>query len=67
MIVFVIYFNPSDSPGNYVVRRFAGMVADEFPVITAASLEEARSVIPGWCAGLARSVEDDPVIVETWF
>lgn len=67
---FVIYWNPADYPGQYVIRRWLIRVGAAVPGKVAClceSLELARSVF-GW-AGLvclARSPGDDPVIVETW-
>lgn len=66
MILYCIYFNPSDFPGKYVVRKFEGMVPDESALIITNTLEDARSVIPKYAVMLTRAEDDDPVIVETW-
>ncbi len=68
MTMWVIYENPSDYPGQFVVRRWAVgecMVADRFETVTE-SLESARQSIPAGLYRLGRQVDDDPVIVEVW-
>ena len=69
---WVIYNNPSDFPGNFVVRRhfrvvgFKTMYAEEEPVIVTDSIDQARSAIPDTCSNKGRHDEDDPHIVEVW-
>lgn len=67
--MFVVYKNPSDFPGKFVVRLFNM----DKPVHMAAvkdTLEEARAAIqqgpPFMFHNVGRSPQDDPVIVETW-
>ena len=63
--MFVVYFNPQDFPGKYVVRRHVGTRPDAEPLIVCDSLHQARSAIPA-DTRLDRSPDDDPVIVEVW-
>lgn len=69
LYVYTIYFNPSDFPGLYVVRKFACTATETTAspdATTHETLEQARAAIPNgyMCAG--RIPEDDPVIVESW-
>ncbi len=65
---YVVYENPSDFPGKFVVRihtisevgRFFGE-ANAF-----SSLDEARKSVPPGLVKFRRSPMDDPRIVETW-
>lgn len=72
MDCWTVYFNPSDYPGQHVVRRFKlGLsigrpVAPTNEVFTAGSLEEARALIPFGLMRFPRAPTDDPVIVECW-
>ena len=67
---FVIFERPLDYPGHFVVRRqFAlrGRVGLDVVPRLAASLEEARQLVP---PGLYRQPRQDgeaAFIVETWF
>jgi len=67
---YTVYFNPSDYPGEYVVRRFviSGMniLQDKDIWARRQTLEEARKTIPRTQALMARHPSDDPVIVEVW-
>ena len=68
--VWVIYQDPSDYPGKFVVRRQVagrgGVTADREPVAVVESIEAARAVLPSGLYRMHRHSEDDPVIVETW-
>lgn len=77
MSMWVVYFNPKDFPGKYVVRRHAiAEVAGAFAPAVGSyattehypcdSLEDARAHVPDELIRLPRRVEDDPVIVEVW-
>ena len=69
---FAIYFNPSDFPGKYVLRRWAITegspfpVPDKTPMGAAFSIEELRAKVPPGLVCLRRDPTDDPVIVEVW-
>ena len=71
MEVYVVYYDPSDYPGLYVVRRqVAGrgtVTTDREPLTVAKTLKEARQCIPAGLERFQPSPDDDPVIVETWF
>lgn len=68
--IYVIYENPSDYPGKFVVRRQLAMRGriwvDLVPLAVVGTVEEARGHIPEGCVCLSRDPSDDPVIVETW-
>lgn len=75
MYQHVIYENPSDFPGKWVLRRWAIVSADDGEVkieaglpIVADSLEGARLGLPidGSLHRVPRQPGDDPVIVEVW-
>jgi hypothetical protein len=69
LAMYTIYRNPRDYPGRFVVRRSlvgTEICKDAEPLIVCDSLEEARDAIPGELVCITRSIEDDPVIVETW-
>jgi hypothetical protein len=75
MTQWVVYFNPSDFPGLFVVRPWDIVKGSPEPVARRAehwvcgSLEEARALIlrgdPGLVC-LARDPSDPPPIVEVW-
>lgn len=64
----VVYRSPADYPGRFVLRLWE--VDGEGPhprdAIVADSLDEIRASLPGGLTRIARSPDDDPVIVETW-
>ena len=64
--LWTIYWNPSDHPGRYVVRRFEldQPTAEAFVCL---GLAQARALIPPGLYRQERDPNDDPVIVETWF
>lgn len=67
--VFCVYFNPSDYPKKYVVRRWLGMDPDREPVVIADTLEEAREKLKKLNPYIDRRFfhpDDDAVILETW-
>lgn len=67
--VYVIYEKPRDYPKHFVVRQQIvkrdGTIADG-PCELAATLEEARRLVPAGLVRFVRDAVDDPVIVETW-
>lgn len=68
--IWVIYENPTDYPGWWVVRRRCvgnGETVIDPAAILCYSLDQARSVIPQGLVCFPRDQNDDPVIVETWF
>lgn len=68
MDYYVIYENPTDYPGEWVVRRYTlGFYATAMGKPKRfLSLEDARGCIPQGLTCFKREVVDDPVIVETW-
>lgn len=67
--IYAIYDHPTDYPDNYVVRCWLvsvdGLKA-EGECQLAASLSEARRLIPSGLYVIPRYHDDDPVVVETW-
>ena len=67
---YVIYFNPSDFPGRYVVRGWTAGIGecqpDAEPLGVVDNLEAARAKIPPGLHRLSRLPGEDSVIVETW-
>ena len=70
-----IYYNPSDFPGKYVVRRYYSVLEGEKGVSQVDlhadvfdTLEQAREFLPKnqGLVNLGRNPNDDPVIVEVW-
>jgi len=72
METFTIYFNPTDYPFKWVVRRFTidksniDPIPDTEPLIVCDLFEDARSVIPNGLICFNRNENDEPQIVETW-
>ena len=69
--IIVIYKNPLDHPGKYVVRRqWAGqgnVLIEPGALAVVDTLDEARAAVPpeqDTCLG--RNPEDDPAIFEVW-
>jgi hypothetical protein len=72
MRMFVVYRDPADYPGRYVVRGCsvgAGrIVPDSDPTFVGDDLVGARAAIPREAnTRFARDENDEPQIVETWF
>lgn len=66
---FIIYFNPADHPGQYVVRRalITGLRVDmDTEPRCVGRLEDCRKAIPAGCVNIGRRAADDPVILEVW-
>jgi hypothetical protein len=68
--MYTIYCNPSDYPGEYVIRRHAvqpGLtLPDDRQFARAPTLKEVRKMLPPGLYNLGRYSSDDPVIVEVW-
>lgn len=70
--MYVVYYDPRDYPGSYVVRKWRVDGADPTPkpdadVTTVCnSLAEARSHIPVGLANIGRQPNDDRTIREVW-
>jgi hypothetical protein len=72
MPVYTVYYNPSDFPGQYVVRRFfieggnREPQADRTPLYVGDSLERARSMIPHGMYCFSADDGDDAAVIESW-
>jgi hypothetical protein len=70
LTIFVIYQNPSDYPGKFVVRAQdalpSGEVRPHPDCIVCDTIEQARETVPPGLVLLTRAPDDDPVIYETW-
>lgn len=67
---WVVYFNPSDYPGKYVVRvqvLLKGELLSDPACQVADTLDGARALIPHGLHCQPRQPNDFPVVVETWF
>lgn len=68
--MYVIYKNPSDYPGMYVLRKWAAgpgkIMAEKEPMIVTEFLEEARQKVPRGLYMAERTKDDDPAIYEVW-
>jgi hypothetical protein len=71
--MFVVYENPRDFPGKFVVRRWEISGGGTSSVQVACrhacvcdTLEEAREPFPDFLVCLTRHPDDDPCIVEVW-
>lgn len=63
--LWIIYFNPSDFPDKYVVRKWILDKPTDI-MFTADTLDEIRKFVPEGLVNIGRQQYDDPVIVETW-
>jgi hypothetical protein len=66
MTLHVVYRNPRDYPGMFVLRIWTGMVPEAEPVIVSDDLEEVRRMIPIEFSNIGRFDQDDPAIYEVW-
>jgi hypothetical protein len=68
--VWTVYDHPSDWPGGFVARRHEAhdnnTVVATADVVYADTLEAVRAKLPPGMYPIARSPNDDPVIVESW-
>jgi hypothetical protein len=71
--IHVVYENPKDFPGKFVVRRQSpnqdGTILVATNCIVASTLERAREMLAYAFPGLVRMAsndQDDPIIIETW-
>ena len=69
LAMYVIYDHPSDFPDNVVVRKWltTDVATPTDEEILCGSLAEARQHIPPGLYRMPRGVDDDPVVLETWF
>lgn len=63
--IYVIYQNPNDYPGKFVVRRWRGLTPDPHAEVRT-TLTAARAAVPPGLVLLSRCPDDDPCIAETW-
>ena len=66
---WAIYFNPTDAPGKYVVRRWVigrGTLTPDANAQYADRLEDARGHVPSGRVCLPRLPDDERQIVEVW-
>lgn len=68
--LLVIYEDPTDFPGRFVVRAHVvdgqGTRPKPDPEAIVDTLEQARKSVPFGKVNLGRMPEDDPKIVEVW-
>ena len=71
MPVYVIYDNPSDHPGWFMVRRWdldlSTLSYEPGNIVGFASkLDHAQAMVPPGCVNLGRVQGEDPTIAEVW-
>ena len=70
LYLWTVYDNPTDFPGQFVVRRFTVTAAEvrrgDNPWSVKDTLEEARKTLPPGLVCMGRTSLDDSKIVETW-
>lgn len=70
LTMFTIFYNPTDYPGQWIVRRFlitrGDVLPDRHSTGFALDLDAARSLIPLGLVRLDRSPQDHASVVETW-
>lgn len=72
LAIYTLYFNPTDYPDKYVIRRFLIMpevsypVPDENVLIVAATRELAEEHIHKSLVWMPRHKDDDEKILGTW-
>ena len=66
VIIWVIYYDPADYPGKFVVRRWQGIEADQWPRAICPTLETARAAVPKGYINVGKSPGSDSVILEEW-
>lgn len=70
LITYTVFFNPSDFPGQYVVRAFEVVQCAVHPSAMARSaqtLAEARTHIPRGLFRMDPQPGDHPSVIEVWF
>ena len=69
LTIWVIYKNPRDHPGKWVLRGQdvgSGTVTARPDCMVADTYEEVHAALPPGLHRLHRFPDDDPVIYETW-
>lgn len=69
--MYVVYHNPSDYPGEYVIRRqvvkpHGVLDKDPVPLAHGMNYTEVLNHLPKGVFRLPRDSRDDPVILEVW-
>ena len=66
MTLFVLYENPRDFPGKFVIRKQVGEVMAEKPILVTPSLVDALAILPKSAILIGRHQGDDPAIKDVW-
>lgn len=70
VVIFTVYENPRDYPGQFVVRRWREMAgafkADPVLLYVGPSLDDARAALPAGLHCVGRKPGDDMAILESW-
>jgi len=66
IITYVIYRNPLDYPGKFVLRKWIGANPFEDPEAVCNEIHECHNLLPSTCKKLPPDPNDDPVIYEVW-
>lgn len=65
MILWVVSFNAKDYPAKYAARRWVRGAATD-TVVSAASLNAVRALLPAGVVHVEASQQDNPAIIESW-
>jgi hypothetical protein len=69
LTIWVIYWNPRDQPGKWVLRAQdtdRDGVKPHPEYVVCETLEQARACVPPGLVMMQRHPDDDPVIFEVW-
>jgi hypothetical protein len=66
LVMYVLYENPSDYRGKFVLRRQVGPTPDPRPVIVTPNMLEALAALPRGVTKIGRNQGDDPAIQDVW-
>ncbi len=65
--IYVLYFNPTDYPGKYVVRKWHNDIPEAKPLCVVNLLSEALQFLPAGLYEMPRQPGDDACIISTFF
>ena len=65
-VLYVLYENPSDYPGKFVLRRQRGMEVEKVPMRVSPSYLECLWILPRNARPLGSHPDQDPCIKDVW-
>lgn len=66
IIIYAIYYDPSDYPDKYVVRKWVGESPEEEPVCVVNDIESARKNVPTGMYKIPHQMGEDACIIESY-